>query len=203
MMTMRRSIIGTLLLSALIFAAIPVYGDTITITIDNVPVVSDVDFEFKDNRTMVPLRVISENLGALVHWSDGQASITKDGIQIFLSDIDTYIKSSRTMVPLRFITETFGATVNYKDGVVEVITQSVETTEDMLMADLLKHPELIPHEPVLGGTMAFYKEKSKVLSDRWVFAYFEDGHVFGHMLLGYSIDQGKISWQVIDSYLAQ
>lgn len=71
-----------------------------------------------------------------------------------------------------------------------------------IINDLIKHPELIPYDGVLGGTMGFYDpEGIQVLSDRWVFAGFDDGHINGYMLLRYSSNDGKISWEVIDSYL--
>jgi hypothetical protein len=67
---------------------------------------------------------------------------------------------------------------------------------------LTRRPDLIPYEGVLGGTMHFVPGESHVLSDRWVFATFEDGHVNGHMLLEYEVsDDGSVSWQVIDAYL--
>lgn len=69
--------------------------------------------------------------------------------------------------------------------------------------DLLKRSDLIPHEGVLGGTMAFYApENIHILSPNWVFAYFEDGHVRGEILLEYTVDDnGNISWNVIKSHL--
>ncbi len=72
-----------------------------------------------------------------------------------------------------------------------------------LVADLQAHPELIPYKGVLGGTMAFgFPEKIHVLTDKYVLAYFEDGHVAGWMVLEYSVAKGgKIFWRVIDSYL--
>ncbi len=71
-----------------------------------------------------------------------------------------------------------------------------------IIADLLNHNELIPYDGVLGGKMGFYsKENVYVLSDKWVYAYFDDGHVNGYMLLSYSVSSGIISWKVIDSYL--
>jgi cell division protein FtsL len=71
-----------------------------------------------------------------------------------------------------------------------------------IIADLVKHNELIPYDGALGGKMGFYsKEKVFVLSDKWVYAYFDDGHINGYMLLSYSINNGNISWKVIDSYL--
>jgi len=71
-----------------------------------------------------------------------------------------------------------------------------------LKLDLIKHPELISEEPVLGGTMGFYEDSIQIITKRWVLASFEDGHIGGHILLEYTVsDEGVISWQVIDSYL--
>lgn len=68
--------------------------------------------------------------------------------------------------------------------------------------DLMKHSELIPYKGVLGGKMKFYnKENVFVISDKWVLAYFEDGHIGGNMLLSYSIKNERIFWKPIDSYL--
>jgi hypothetical protein len=69
--------------------------------------------------------------------------------------------------------------------------------------DLMRHDELIPYEGVLGGKMGFYSEEGIwILTERWVLAYFEDGHIGGYMLLEYEVSSdGKISWRVIDSYL--
>jgi hypothetical protein len=70
-----------------------------------------------------------------------------------------------------------------------------------LRDDLSAQPELIPHEPVLGGRMHFVPGEVHVLNDRWVLAVFEDGHIRGQMVLQYEVAYGNITWQVIDSYL--
>ncbi|SKC73897.1 hypothetical protein [Maledivibacter halophilus] len=73
--------------------------------------------------------------------------------------------------------------------------------------DLMNHPELIPYEGSLGGTMSFFSiEDIYVLTDKWIFAYFEDGHTLGYMLLRYEIinekeNDIKIKWKVLDSYI--
>lgn len=74
-----------------------------------------------------------------------------------------------------------------------------------LVNDLIKHPELIPHNGVLGGKMGFYRESDiKVLNDKWVFAEFEDGHIGGAMLLEYKVSKdGAITWKVLESSLAK
>jgi hypothetical protein len=71
-----------------------------------------------------------------------------------------------------------------------------------IISNLIKHSELIPYEGVLGGTMGFYDEsRIYVLTDQWVLASFNDGHIDGYMLLKYNLSNGKILWKVIDSYL--
>ncbi|MFN2432799.1 MAG: hypothetical protein ABR599_08315 [Gemmatimonadota bacterium] len=72
-----------------------------------------------------------------------------------------------------------------------------------LRADLQAHPELIPAEGTLGGRMGFYSPADIVLlNDRWVYAYFEDGHRAGSMLLAFDVQEGgEITWRRLDSML--
>lgn len=97
------------------------------IYIDNKEVLSNAPIIIEDNRTLVPLRFISESLGANVNWNDSEKSIqitknnesslkifcnSKIGIientssNIFLEK-EPKIINNRTYVPLRFITENF------------------------------------------------------------------------------------------------
>jgi uncharacterized protein YbbC (DUF1343 family) len=83
-----------------------------------------------NNRTMVPLRAISEALGAVVNWDAKTKTITivKQGHRIVLTlnstlavvngeqksmDTTPVIKNNRTMVPLRYAGEFLGARVNW------------------------------------------------------------------------------------------
>lgn len=72
-----------------------------------------------------------------------------------------------------------------------------------LKGDLMDREELIPFEGQLGGTMDFYDPDSiYILSDRWVYAEFTDGHVQGGMLLEYTLEPGgEVSWQVLEARL--
>ncbi|AZN41673.1 copper amine oxidase N-terminal domain-containing protein [Paenibacillus albus] len=107
------------------------------IRIDGVSVVSDALPEVKNSRMMVPLRVISENLGATVEWSKSVVTIKKDSMKVTLKtndraatkndaniqlDVLPYVKNNRVYVPLRFIAETFNCKVNYSDTAVTVDT---------------------------------------------------------------------------------
>lgn len=83
------------------------------------------------NVTMVPLRIISEELGATVGWSQKEQQVTirggadklivmKRGERFALVndnriDLEASVdmKSGRTMVPLRFVSETLGLNVKW------------------------------------------------------------------------------------------
>lgn len=67
-----------------------------------------------------------------------------------------------------------------------------------LKRDLMANSQIIPYEPVLGGTMQFYTaDDILILPGAWVYAIFEDGHINGAMMLGYRVHQGEITWTVI------
>ncbi|MTI80484.1 MAG: hypothetical protein FH758_06295 [Firmicutes bacterium] len=95
-----------------------------TYTMDVAPFVTEAD------RTLVPLRFISEALGAEVEWDpetrqvlieDGEITIilTIESANVQVQDVaktldaPAMITSSRTFVPLRFVSETLGAQVDY------------------------------------------------------------------------------------------
>jgi len=135
---MKKIMLGILVTSMLIFTNTTIYGATTQIEVDGIGIVSDAAPQIKNNRTMVPLRIISENLGAKVDWSSGQATISKGDMQIILKpnskeaikngqtellDAITYVNNDRVMVPLRFIAETFGCEVDYKDHTVVITTE--------------------------------------------------------------------------------
>ncbi|RUT35530.1 copper amine oxidase N-terminal domain-containing protein [Paenibacillus zeisoli] len=129
--------ISLVILILTIFASPSAYAADQTIRIDTVPVVSEVRPEVRDNRIMVPLRVIGESLGAEVEYSKSQVTLTADGMRVTLQpnsgtavkngatvklDVKTYVKNNRIYVPLRFIAETFGCKVNYSKSGVTVDT---------------------------------------------------------------------------------
>ncbi|NLC63513.1 MAG: AMIN domain-containing protein [Thermoanaerobacterales bacterium] len=102
---------------------------------------SDVTPIILEGRTLVPLRVISENLGASVHWDNAERSVKVtafsrsillkiddteaiiDGETITL-DVPAKIINDRTLVPLRFIGESLGAEVDWDNTLRRVIVNS-------------------------------------------------------------------------------
>jgi len=79
--------------------------------------------------------------------------------------------------------------------------KGLQNPEYDLKSDLLRHSELIPYDPVLGGKMSFFDENSIRLIHGIAFAYFEDGHIGGYMLLEYDVEpKGQINWKVLYAY---
>lgn len=105
-------------------------GPPISIYIDGNKIDSDVPPVIINDRTMVPVRVISENLGALVDWDSktntvyasyngnyielpiGKSEAKLNGNVIEL-DTNAMIVNDRTMVPLRFVAEAFKLQVDW------------------------------------------------------------------------------------------
>lgn len=93
----------------------------------------------KENRTFVPLRLISEKLGFTVEWNEETKDITitnKDEKVVFNTQKDTYIgkdgkevkmdvkpvvKNNRTFLPIRFVSEALGIEINW-DGETRTVT---------------------------------------------------------------------------------
>lgn len=72
--------------------------------------------------------------------------------------------------------------------------------EDLLGRGTIIIEETIGAEAVLGGTMGFYSpDNIEVLNDRWVLAWFEDGHIGGEALLRYRFtEDGSIEWSLVE-----
>ena len=144
-----KKIFTGLLLTSILWTASPADAATTQIKIDEVVVKTDATPELKNNRTMVPLRVISENLGAQVQWKDSKITLSKNQSTIILNlnsqtvikngktehlDGTPYLKNNRTYVPIRFIAETFGSQVDYKQGIVNIATKPLLISNQKIKA---------------------------------------------------------------------
>ncbi|ANS77186.1 hypothetical protein AWM70_10350 [Paenibacillus yonginensis] len=102
----------------------------ITMELDGMPLTSDVAPYVKSNRTFVPLRVVSEGIGAFVDWQAASKTVTirQNGITIEMVmgsstavvgghsmalDVPLQSVSGRTMVPIRFVSEQLGLNVDW------------------------------------------------------------------------------------------
>lgn len=101
-------------------------------------VVNDVPPIIRNDRTMLPIRFVAENLGATVDWDSElqKVTITKNelDIEIYIDkpfalvngnavelDSPAFIENSRTYLPLRFVAENLGATVTWNEETQKVI----------------------------------------------------------------------------------
>lgn len=139
--------LGLLVLS-LMMAAIPVQAkENIMVTVDNQIVKFPDAQPFMDssNRTLVPIRFVSEELGAKVDWNEktktvsinqkdkvvemqiGSKTIKVDG-ETKQMDTTPISKQNRTFVPLRFVSEGLGVNV---DWLKEVSTVKITTGKEI------------------------------------------------------------------------
>lgn len=153
-----------ILMALIIFTAVGVspavaQPDTVIIYIDGQQLVSDVKPVIRQDRTLVPLRAISEGLGLAVQWDKnnyfvmissnennlvappGQVGSPQSTIRIFFngcelqSDVAPLILNDRTMVPLRVISEEMGMKVDWNPATYEVYISRPE-------------PVALPEQPI-------------------------------------------------------
>lgn len=101
----------------------------------------DVPAQIIDGRTMVPMRTIFEELGAVVTWDSVTQTVSasknavslsmKVGSNIYningnnkVSDVTVKIINGRTLVPLRIVAESVNCMVDYNANANSVIIQS-------------------------------------------------------------------------------
>ncbi|WP_160034942.1 stalk domain-containing protein [Paenibacillus sp. An7] len=110
----------------------------------------------KSQRTMVPLRFISESLGARVAWNQATstATITLAGKEIKITlgsktilvngkktalDAPAEYQQGRTFVPIRLISETLGKKVFYSRGIIVISEKAIlHPVQDAEIVDYLK-----------------------------------------------------------------
>ena len=132
-----------LLFLTFILSAAPISAAAIDVNINNRKLALDVPASIINDRTMVPMRAIFENLGATVVWDEPTKGITakkgSDIIQLTLNKKTAYIngtaktldapptaRNGRTLVPARFVAEALGCTVkwNAKTETVDIFTST-------------------------------------------------------------------------------
>lgn len=141
-------IIGLTLLWVASFSVCPrpaLAQSPVRLVINGVGVKTDVSPRIVNGRTLVPLRVISENLGLSVAWEPRDYSVSVsgfgrsvlvrvgdtravvDGKELAL-DVPPVIVSGRTLVPIRFVASAFGSVVDWDPGSRTVTVQLSRVT---------------------------------------------------------------------------
>ena len=141
------------------FSAVPVLGaqKEIAVELDGKTIEFDVNPEIIDGRTMVPLRKIFEEIGALVKWDGETQTISArknkktitlvvgsselkidkgktddDGnpiVETVALEVEPQIVSGRTLVPARAISESFGLDVEWDESANKVVITSEKDDE--------------------------------------------------------------------------
>lgn len=135
---------------------------TVSLVLDGQALEADIPAFILDNRTLVPVRIVSEYLGASVTWKqetqqvqieNGQTSITLaigsaeamvnghavqlyDGVPATMAAVGSL---TRTMVPLRFVSEQLGAEVTFDNEASAVYISSVQEPVYALSAPQLEN----------------------------------------------------------------
>jgi hypothetical protein len=111
------------------FAVLAQASSPISIIVDGNTIASDVPPQIINGSTMVPVRVISEALGATVSWDSSTQTVTllNNGVHVAMTlggytlengspitlDNPAQLINGRVMVPIRFIATAFGCQVNW------------------------------------------------------------------------------------------
>lgn len=162
-----------------------------------------------ENRTLVPVRFVSQVLGATVDWNDQtkQVTIQHEGKTIILEigkkqaqvgestiTLDTFadIVNSRTMVPLRFISECMGAEVQWNGEKKEIYISTKMPPANPFIGQPFKPSDLPCVGGISNGSVIYGSDKagSKIM-------YAELSHlpikVGEHIIYSVSVDSDNIN----------
>ena len=106
------------------------------VNVDNEAVIYDAAPVIRNDRTLVPIRIVTETLGGKVDWSGVTKEVTLniDGKEIKMTigkTLEKYgvapvIIDGRTFVPVRFVADELGATVAWDDATKTVTITKIE-----------------------------------------------------------------------------
>lgn len=119
---MRKQMMMLAIMMVLVFNSIVVYAAEISIKINGSTITSNVSPFIKNGTTFVPIRFVSESLGAKVDWNSKTktVTITKENIDKIVIDKPNIVKNT-TFVPLRFVAEKLGCAVEWNSATKTVI----------------------------------------------------------------------------------
>jgi hypothetical protein len=142
------AIIVAMILPVMVGMLIVSANENVSVTVDGNKVVFPDAKPFIDEngRTLIPVRFVTEDLGATVEWNaeDREVYITKDKANILIRigqekilvngvtktmDTKAIIRYDRTYVPIRYVAEGLGATVGWDAGTRTVIITTIKDVE--------------------------------------------------------------------------
>ena len=183
---MRRfaAVLVAMIMIILCFSGITASAKSIILRVDFESVDTDVEPVIINDRTMIPVRALFEDLGAVVSWSDAERQVTIDyaGHVIVLQidntvakidgvaktlDVPATIVENRTFIPVRFVAENLGFTVKWdaKNYIVDLLSPT-----EQLPAEPKPEPEPVPEskpniEPETPSNVYGYKLTDAVVEN--------------------------------------
>lgn len=77
---------------------------------------------------------------------------------------------------------------------------TIAEPEEHLLENLRERKDLIPKDPVLGGTMRF--TKVRFVDDELFVAEYEDGHIMGKAVYTYTVNNsGDLSFEIVGTIM--
>ena len=153
----------------------------ISVTVDGKAVIFPDAKPFIDEngRTLIPVRFVTESLGATVEWNEvyQEVKIKKDNVNISIMindkdivvngriktmDTKAIIKDGRTFVPIRYVAEELGATVGWDPNTRTVII----TTQDATNAGIPNAADFYKINPDIPKELYNYPYKKRRV-DEW------------------------------------
>lgn len=165
----------------------------ITVNTKEIPLNNNVGMPFVEyDRTFVPIRVVSENLGYKVDWNQDKKLVTINGnkkVELVVGEtsakvqgnkvaidstgkVASVLKNNRTYVPLRFVSEQMGAKVDYKQTpklhIINITKDGVQVAQNDAPEGYLRPGET--KDDVLRRAKAKYTEGNAPgkVSDKWI-----------------------------------
>lgn len=149
----------TILLLFLTGVTVTAANDDIKVYVDGAKIkfIDQKPYINSDNRTLVPVRFVSEALGAKVDWISSTKTVRIDyngkiialeigspkaTVDTSVVTLDTVpaITKSRTMVPLRFVSECLDAEVEWKAAESAVYIVTADSDLNLVSSDLIINP---------------------------------------------------------------
>jgi len=156
--------------------------DSIKIVIDGKRIKPDVDPYISNDRTLVPIRVIAEELDSVVEWDNDNRAvhISKEDVHILLRidsylveytndnetsytiiDVTPQITGDRTFVPIRLISNALGVKIEWDNDKRTVYIDSSESSEVTKFFDV-EISSVKPGQTITGTTELYTKINNEI-----------------------------------------
>ena len=88
---------------------------------------------------------------------------------------------------------------NYESSINRLKRKGLSDPLNMIRDDLMQNQDIIPDRDMPKGKLYFQRNYINIINEKWVAAYYENGHFGGELLLRMDIDKNKkIAWTVLD-----